>query len=102
MSDLRFMFDQHVNARALAQLRAAGVDVVHVAEIGLSEAADPAIFASAIEQERIIGTRAGRSKPGSERDRLAPLSSRSLSDRHTAAYFDGFRAAVDPPERIQR
>lgn len=53
----RFVFDQHVNARALKQLQAQGVDVVHVAEVGLSEADDPEIFAWAIDQGRIIITR---------------------------------------------
>ncbi|HUF51359.1 MAG TPA: DUF5615 family PIN-like protein [Longimicrobiales bacterium] len=57
MPRLRFVFDQHVNARALAQLRAGGVDVVHVAEAGLSEADDPEIFARAIREDRIIVTR---------------------------------------------
>jgi len=54
---LRFVLDQHVNARALKQLRAHGVDVVHVAEAGLSEADDPQVFAWAIEEQRIIVTR---------------------------------------------
>jgi predicted nuclease of predicted toxin-antitoxin system len=54
---LRFVFDQHVNARALRQLRAHGVDAIHVAEVGLSEADDPEIFAWAVEARRIIVTR---------------------------------------------
>ena len=53
----RFVFDQHVNARALKQLQAHGVDVVHVAEVGLSGADDPVIFAWAVDEERIIVTR---------------------------------------------
>lgn len=53
----RFVFDQHVNARALKQLQARGLDVVHVAEVGLSEADDAEIFAWSIEQDRIIVTR---------------------------------------------
>lgn len=53
----RFVFDQHVNARALKQLQARGLDVVHVAEVGLSEADDPEIFAWSIDQGRIIVTR---------------------------------------------
>jgi predicted nuclease of predicted toxin-antitoxin system len=53
----RFVLDQHVNARALEQLRAQGVDLVHVAEVGLSRADDAEIFVWAIDQERIIATR---------------------------------------------
>jgi predicted nuclease of predicted toxin-antitoxin system len=54
---LRFVLDQHVNARALKQLQARGVDGVHVAEVGLSEADDPDIFAWSIDQQRIVVTR---------------------------------------------
>jgi predicted nuclease of predicted toxin-antitoxin system len=54
---LRFVFDQHVNARALKQLQAHGVDAVHVAEVGLSEVDDPEIFAWAVAAGRIIVTR---------------------------------------------
>lgn len=54
---LRFVFDQHVNARALKQLQVRGVDAVHVAEVGLSEADDAEIFAWSIDQGRIIVTR---------------------------------------------
>jgi predicted nuclease of predicted toxin-antitoxin system len=53
----RFVFDQHVNARALKQLQAQGVDVVHVAEVGLSEADDAEILAWSIDQGRIVITR---------------------------------------------
>jgi predicted nuclease of predicted toxin-antitoxin system len=53
----RFVFDQHVNARAVKQLQARGLDVVHVAEVGLSEAVDPEIFAWSIDQGRIVVTR---------------------------------------------
>lgn len=55
--DLRFVFDQHVNARALRTLREDGVDVVHVAEVGLSEADDPEIMAWAVREDRIVVTR---------------------------------------------
>lgn len=54
---MRFVFDQHVNARALKQLQAQGVDVLHAAEVGLSEADDPELFAWAVDQGRIIVTR---------------------------------------------
>lgn len=53
----RFVFDQHVNARALRQLQARSIDVVHVAEVGPASADDPEIFAWAVHQERIIVTR---------------------------------------------
>jgi predicted nuclease of predicted toxin-antitoxin system len=51
------VFDQHVNARALKQLQAQGIDVVHVAEVGLSDADDAEIFAWSIDQGRIVVTR---------------------------------------------
>jgi predicted nuclease of predicted toxin-antitoxin system len=54
---VRFLFDQHINARALRQLRLEGFDVVHVAEVGLSKAEDAEIFAWAMGEERIIVTR---------------------------------------------
>lgn len=57
MTPLRFVFDQHVNARALKQLQAHGVDAVHVAEVGLSEADDPEMFAWAVQEGRISVTR---------------------------------------------
>lgn len=53
----RFLFDQHVNARALKQLQAQGVDAVHVAEVGLSAADDPEILAWAVDEGRIVVTR---------------------------------------------
>ena len=53
----RFVFDQHVNARALKQLQARGLDVVHVAEVGLGEADDVEIFAWSIGEGRIVVTR---------------------------------------------
>lgn len=57
MPVLRFVFDQHVSAPALTQLRERGVDIVHVAEVGLSEADDPDILAWATKEERIVVTR---------------------------------------------
>ncbi len=57
MTTFGFLFDQHVNARALKQLRAQGLDLVHAAEVGLSEADDPEVFAWSIAQGRIIVTR---------------------------------------------
>lgn len=57
MAAFRFLFDQHVNAPALRQLRRAGIDVVHVAEVGLSEADDPDVLAWAAREDRIVVTR---------------------------------------------
>lgn len=54
---LRFVFDQHVNAPALRRLREEGVDVVHVAEVGLGEADDSDILAWATSEDRIVVTR---------------------------------------------
>lgn len=54
---LRFLFDQHVSGPALRQLRQRGVDVVHVAEVGLASAADPDVLRWAVEHGRIVVTR---------------------------------------------
>jgi hypothetical protein len=55
--ELRFIFDQHVSGPALRQLRRRGVDVIHVAEVGLASADDQEIFEWAREAGRIIVTR---------------------------------------------
>jgi len=57
MPGLRFVFDQHVNARAIRRLRDDGLDIVHVADVGLSEADDPDILAWAKGEGRIVVTR---------------------------------------------
>lgn len=57
MPALRFVFDQHVNAPALRQLREEGVDLVAAAEVGLDEADDPDILAWAAKEDRIVVTR---------------------------------------------
>jgi predicted nuclease of predicted toxin-antitoxin system len=54
---LRFLFDQHVSGPALRQLRERGIDVMHVAEVGLAEADDPVVFQWAIREWRIVVTR---------------------------------------------
>jgi predicted nuclease of predicted toxin-antitoxin system len=54
---LRFLFDQHVSGPALRQLRTRGVDVLHVAEVGLAEADDPEILRWAQRERRIVVTR---------------------------------------------
>ena len=57
MPGLRFVFDQHVNAPAMRRLREDGVDVVHVAQVGLAEADDPDVLAWAAREDRIVVTR---------------------------------------------
>lgn len=57
MPGLRFVFDQHANAPAKRRLREDGVDVVHVAEVGLAEADDPDVLAWAAREDRIVVTR---------------------------------------------
>jgi predicted nuclease of predicted toxin-antitoxin system len=57
MAVLRFVFDQHVNARALRQLRESGIDIVHAAEAGLAGSDDPDILAWAVAEDRIVVTR---------------------------------------------
>lgn len=53
----RFAFDQHVNARALKQLRNEGLDIVHVSEVGLGDADDAALLRWAAHESRIVVTR---------------------------------------------
>lgn len=72
--ELRFVFDQHMSGPALRQLRSRDIDVVHVAEVGLSEASDPDIFRWAVAEGRIVVTRSYRD--------FAPLVGISL-DRST-------------------
>jgi predicted nuclease of predicted toxin-antitoxin system len=54
---LRFLFDQHVSGPAVRQLRDRGVDIIHVADVGLSTADDPRIFHWAMKERRIFVTR---------------------------------------------
>ncbi len=54
---LRFLFDQHMSGPALRQLRARGIDVVHVGELGLAEADDADILHRSVREGRIIVTR---------------------------------------------
>lgn len=54
---LRFLFDQHVNGPAMHTLRAQGVDVVHVVEVGMARADDAAILQWAQQEGRIVVTR---------------------------------------------
>ena len=54
---LRFLFDEHVNKPACDTLRARGVDVTHVLDIGLAGASDADVLARAAAEGRIIVTR---------------------------------------------
>jgi NCAIR mutase (PurE)-related protein len=54
---LAFLFDEHVNRRCLQLLRSAGVDVVHVTDVGLAGADDPTVFRWAQREGRVIVTR---------------------------------------------
>jgi hypothetical protein len=56
-SSFRFLFDEHVNAKAMERLRAGGVDVLSVAEIGLAGADDGTVFDRARRDGRIVVTR---------------------------------------------
>ncbi|GJG86311.1 hypothetical protein tb265_14920 [Gemmatimonadetes bacterium T265] len=53
----RFLFDQHVNGPALHALGAQGVDVVHVADVGMARADDAAVLQWARDEGRIVVTR---------------------------------------------
>jgi predicted nuclease of predicted toxin-antitoxin system len=57
MRVLRFIFDHHINARALTALRDEGVDLVHAAEVGLAAADDADLLAWAVRHDRIVVTR---------------------------------------------
>ena len=54
---LLFLFDQHVNVPAMRILREQGIDVVHVAELGMARADDAAIMQRAQRDGRSIVTR---------------------------------------------
>ena len=51
---MRFLVDENLSPRLADHLRAAGHDVVHVRELGLTSAADAAILEVARTQNRVI------------------------------------------------
>jgi predicted nuclease of predicted toxin-antitoxin system len=51
------LFDEHVNAQALRQLQARGVDVIHVGDAGLLATDDAVVFDWARREGRIVITR---------------------------------------------
>lgn len=53
----RFLFDEHVNKPACDALRARGVDVTHVLDIGLARATDAEVLARAAAEGQIVVTR---------------------------------------------
>ncbi len=52
-----FLFDEHVSKPACDALRARGVDVAHVLDVGLAGATDAEVLARAAAEERIVVTR---------------------------------------------
>jgi predicted nuclease of predicted toxin-antitoxin system len=53
---MKLLLDQGVPRSTAELLRAAGVDTVHTAEIGLSRAEDDRILAEAAAQDRVVVT----------------------------------------------
>jgi predicted nuclease of predicted toxin-antitoxin system len=53
---MKLLLDQGLPLSAAALLRDAGVDTIHVGEIGMSEAEDAEIIQRAREQERVVAT----------------------------------------------
>ena len=53
---MKLLLDQGLPRSSAVLLRAAGVDAVHTAEIGLSRAEDPAILERGRDDERVVVT----------------------------------------------
>lgn len=53
----RFLFDEHVSKPACDILRARGIDVAHVLDLGLGRASDAEVLARAAAEGRITVTR---------------------------------------------
>jgi predicted nuclease of predicted toxin-antitoxin system len=53
---MKLLLDQGLPLSAAALLRDAGIDTIHVGEIGMSEAEDAEIIQRAREQERVVAT----------------------------------------------
>lgn len=54
---MRYLFDEHVNSPAITLLRAAGIDVISVSELGLMATPDAALLIYATNEDRVIVTR---------------------------------------------
>lgn len=53
---MRFLLDEGLSPRLVDLLTAAGHDIVHVRDIGLKSAPDPAILSRAAKDERVLVT----------------------------------------------
>ena len=53
---MKLLLDQGLPLSAAALLRDAGIDTIHVGEIGMSEAEDAEIIQRAREEERVVAT----------------------------------------------
>jgi predicted nuclease of predicted toxin-antitoxin system len=53
---MKLLLDQGLPLSAAALLRDAGIDTIHVGEIGMSEAEDAEIIQRAKEEERVVAT----------------------------------------------
>ncbi|HET7406243.1 MAG TPA: DUF5615 family PIN-like protein [Mycobacteriales bacterium] len=51
---MKFLVDQNISRRVVEGLIAAGHDAVHVADLGMSRAADAKILGAAVDGDRII------------------------------------------------
>jgi predicted nuclease of predicted toxin-antitoxin system len=51
---MRFLVDQNLSRKVAAELRAAGHDVAHTSEVGLSTASDHAIAELAVAEARVV------------------------------------------------
>jgi predicted nuclease of predicted toxin-antitoxin system len=51
---MRFLVDQNLSRKVAAELKAAGHDVVHASEVGLSTASDHAIAELAVAETRVV------------------------------------------------
>lgn len=51
---MRFLVDQNLSRKVAAALRAAGHDVVHTSEVGLSTASDHTIAELAVTEARVV------------------------------------------------
>ncbi|MDZ8082140.1 MAG: DUF5615 family PIN-like protein [Nostoc sp. DcaGUA01] len=53
---MKLLLDQGLPLSTAALLRDAGIDTIHVSEIGMSEAEDPQIIQRAREERRVVAT----------------------------------------------
>ena len=87
---MTFLLDQGLPRSAVARLRESGVEAVHVGEIGLATADDPAILAYARDHGQVVVTLdadfhmrlalSGASKPSVIRIRIEGLDAHELAE----------------------